>query len=82
MSAAAKERPAGRLLYESGEWNFDTLKRTYDAIEEIAIGELGLDPYPNQIEMISAEQMIRVGSPEPIAIICRRHFCGIGSGMR
>jgi stage V sporulation protein R len=58
MSAAAKERPAGRLLYESGEWTFDTLKRTYDAIEEIAIGELGLDPYPNQIEMISAEQML------------------------
>src|SRR5215510_6179670 len=58
MSAAAKERPAGRLLYETGEWTFDTLKRTYDAIEEIAIGELGLDTYPNQIEMISAEQML------------------------
>jgi spore cortex formation protein SpoVR/YcgB (stage V sporulation) len=58
MSAAAKERPANRLLYETGEWNFDTLKRTYDAIEEIAVGELGLDTYPNQIEMISAEQML------------------------
>ncbi len=58
MSAAASQRPANRLLYESGEWNFDTLKRTYDAIEAIAIGELGLDPYPNQIEMISAEQML------------------------
>jgi len=58
MSAAAGQRPASRLLYESGEWNFDTLKRTYDAIEQIAIDELGLDPYPNQIEMISAEQML------------------------
>jgi len=58
MSAAAKERPASRLLYETGEWTFDTLKRTYDAIEDIAIRELGLDPYPNQIEMISAEQML------------------------
>src|SRR4029450_5069135 len=57
MSAAAKERPASRL-YETGERNFDTLKRTYDAIEEIAVGELGLDTYPNQIEMISAEQML------------------------
>jgi stage V sporulation protein R len=46
------------LLFETGEWNFDTLKRTYDAIEQIAIGEMGLDPYPNQIELISSEQML------------------------
>jgi spore cortex formation protein SpoVR/YcgB (stage V sporulation) len=46
------------LLFETGEWTFDTLKRTYDAIEEIAVGEMGLDPYPNQIEMISSEQML------------------------
>ena len=47
-----------QLLFETGEWNFDTLKRTYDAIEEIAVGEMGLDPYPNQIELISSEQML------------------------
>src|SRR6185295_18638425 len=58
MAAVVNQRPATRRLYETGEWNFDTLKRTYDAIEKIAIGELGLDPYPNQIEMISAEQML------------------------
>ena len=58
MAAVVNQRPAPRRLYETGEWNFDTLKRTYDAIEKIAIGELGLDPYPNQIEMISAEQML------------------------
>jgi len=46
------------LLFETGEWNFDTLKRTYDAIEEIAVGEMGLDPYPNQVELISSEQML------------------------
>src|SRR5579862_8357710 len=46
------------LLFESGEWSFDTLKRTYDAIEEIAVGEMGLDPYPNQVELISSEQML------------------------
>ncbi len=34
------------------------LDRTYKAIEEIAIGELGLDVYPNQIEVISSEQML------------------------
>jgi spore cortex formation protein SpoVR/YcgB (stage V sporulation) len=48
----------GGLLFETGEWTFDTLKRTYDAIEEIAVGEMGLDPYPNQIELISSEQML------------------------
>lgn len=58
MADIVLERPAGRLLYESGEWNFDTLKRTYDAIERIARDELGLDTYPNQIELINSEQML------------------------
>jgi stage V sporulation protein R len=48
----------GELLYETGEWTFDALRRTHDAIEAIAIGEMGLDPYPNQIELISSEQML------------------------
>ena len=47
-----------QLLFENGEWDFDTLRRTYDAIEEIAVGEMGLDPYPNQVELISSEQML------------------------
>jgi spore cortex formation protein SpoVR/YcgB (stage V sporulation) len=56
--SAAKARPSGALLFDSGEWNFDTLKRTFDAIEDIAINELKLDPYPVQVEMISSEQML------------------------
>jgi stage V sporulation protein R len=46
------------LLFESSDWNFRTLSRTYDAIEEIALGELKLDIYSNQIEIISSEQML------------------------
>jgi spore cortex formation protein SpoVR/YcgB (stage V sporulation) len=46
------------LLFDAAEWTFDTLKRTYDAIEAIAVGEMGLNPYPNQIELISSEQML------------------------
>lgn len=46
------------LLFTEPEWNFQTLDRVYHAIEEIAVGELGLDVYPNQIEMISSEQML------------------------
>ncbi len=54
MSSALANRP----LYESAEWNFDLIKRTYDAIAEIGVGEMGLDIYPNQIEVITAEQML------------------------
>ena len=46
------------LLYQGSEWDFDGLKRVYDAIEEIAVGELGLEVYPTQIEVITAEQML------------------------
>ncbi|MCC6780840.1 MAG: SpoVR family protein, partial [Hyphomicrobiales bacterium] len=40
------------------DWSFDTLRRIHDACESIALGELGLDVYPNQIEVITAEQML------------------------
>ncbi|MFC6488463.1 SpoVR family protein [Nitratireductor sp. GCM10026969] len=46
------------LLFEGSDWNFETLSRVYDAIEEIAVGDLGLDIYPNQLEIISSEQML------------------------
>ncbi|MGH6890072.1 MAG: SpoVR family protein [Rhizomicrobium sp.] len=49
---------AGTPLFTESEWNFRTLDRVYRAIEEIAIGELGLDVYPNQVEIISTEQML------------------------
>jgi stage V sporulation protein R len=45
-------------LFEGSDWNFDTMRSVYDAIEEIAVGEIGLDVYPNQVEIISAEQML------------------------
>lgn len=46
------------LLFEGPEWTFDLLAKVYDAIEEVAVEDLGLDTYPNQIEIISAEQML------------------------
>ena len=51
------QRPR-KPLFESSEWTFDTLQRTHDAIQEVALEDLGLDVYPNQIEIISAEQML------------------------
>ncbi len=51
---AAKVRP----LFDGAEWSFDLIRKVHDACGEIAIGELGLDIYPNQIEVITAEQML------------------------
>ncbi|MDR6658573.1 spore cortex formation protein SpoVR/YcgB (stage V sporulation) [Tardiphaga robiniae] len=45
-------------LYEGADWDFATLQRIHDACEEIAEKELGLNVYPNQIEVITAEQML------------------------
>ena len=53
MKAKAMER-----LYHGADWDFSTLRRVHDACEEIALSELGLDIYPNQIEVITAEQML------------------------
>ncbi|MGE5200864.1 MAG: SpoVR family protein [Acidobacteriota bacterium] len=45
-------------LFEGAEWDFDKIRRVHDAVQEIALGELGLDVYPNQIEVITSEQML------------------------
>ena len=46
----------GKLPYTS-EWTFELLQRYDEEISKIA-AEYGLDTYPNQIEVISAEQMM------------------------
>jgi stage V sporulation protein R len=45
-------------LFTEAEWDFATLDQVYKAIEDIALNELKLDVYPNQIEVISSEQML------------------------
>jgi spore cortex formation protein SpoVR/YcgB (stage V sporulation) len=49
---------AASPLWTDSEWDFPTIERTYRAIEKIGLEELRLDIYPNQIEIISSEQMI------------------------
>ena len=48
--------------------DFRPVKKVYDAIEEIGVGEMGLNIYPNQIEVITAEQMLdayaSIGMPQ------------------
>ena len=47
-----------QLLFENNTWNFETIRKISDACEEIAVKEMGLTLYPNQIEVITAEQML------------------------
>jgi spore cortex formation protein SpoVR/YcgB (stage V sporulation) len=48
----------GERLFDGADWDFATLQRIHDACEDIARSELGLDTYVNQIEVITAEQML------------------------
>ncbi len=47
-----------RPLFDGPEWSFELIRKVHDVMGEIAVGELGLDIYPNQIEVITAEQML------------------------
>lgn len=47
-----------RLLFEGNEWDFDTIRHVHDACADIAEHDLGLSTYRNQIEVITAEQML------------------------
>ncbi|MBI2030692.1 SpoVR family protein, partial [Candidatus Kaiserbacteria bacterium] len=49
-----------RLLYTGAEWDFDMLKRVDEACAEIAIGELGLDVYPNRFDVVGSDGMLDV----------------------
>src|ERR1700710_759799 len=49
---------AERPLFEGADWEFGTIQRCNDEISTIALDELGLDIYPNQIEVIGTEQML------------------------
>ncbi len=45
-------------LYKGSDWNFTLLEDVYEECEKIALDELTLDVYPNQLEVISSEQML------------------------
>lgn len=53
-----KARQADAPLFTGSDWDFALINRIHDAIEPIALKEMKLDIYPNQIEIISAEQML------------------------
>jgi stage V sporulation protein R len=63
-----KGTPTKPPLYDGAEWTYDLLRKSFDAIEEVAVGQMGLNVYPNQIEVITAEQMLdayaSIGMPQ------------------
>ncbi len=49
-------------LYEGADWDFPMLERTLTACTEIAEGELGLSLYPNELTVITSDQMLEAYS--------------------
>jgi stage V sporulation protein R len=47
-----------KLLFTGPDWDFDLIKRISESCGEIGLGEMGLDIYDNQIEVITVEQML------------------------
>ncbi|MBY5436897.1 SpoVR family protein [Rhizobium leguminosarum] len=69
-------RTREQLLFEGADWDFSTLQRIHDACEEIALNELGLDVYPNQIEVITSEQMLDAYSSTGMPLFYRHWSFG------
>ena len=46
---------SAKPLFDGPEWSFDLIRDVDHAMGEIAIREMGLSIYPNQIEVITAE---------------------------
>lgn len=47
-----------KVITSKSEWTFELIDEFYKQIEDIAVNEFGIDHYPNQIEVISSEQML------------------------
>ena len=50
--------PKAPMLYDGPHWDFNGLRRVYDAVETVGVEKLGLNIYPVQIEVITSEQML------------------------
>ena len=57
LEAREGETRASKLLFEGADWSFPLLQTVYEAVQKVALEDLGLNVFPNQIEVISAEQI-------------------------
>ncbi len=58
------------------DWDFAQLQAAHDEIEAVALGEMGLDIYPTQIEVITAEQMLDAYSSIGLPLMYRHWSFG------
>jgi len=63
-------------FFTSSDWTFELIDEAYRHIEEIGIGEMGLDVYKNQIEVITAEQMLDAYSSIGLPLMYRHWSFG------
>ena len=49
---------ATKPLKQGPSWTFGDLEDYQKVIEEVAVEEFGLEFYPNQLEIVTSEQMI------------------------
>ncbi|MBE7186318.1 MAG: SpoVR family protein, partial [Methylobacterium mesophilicum] len=85
MSAVPSRSDA--LLFTGTDWDFSTIQRINDAVEAIATDDLGLSFYPNQIEVITAEQMLDAYSSIGMPLFYKhwsfgKHFAHSEAGYR
>lgn len=66
----------GTLLFDGADWSFDAMRRTYEAIDQVASEDLDLDLYPNQVEVISSEQMLDAYSAVGMPLMYRHWSFG------
>src|SRR5436190_17029903 len=74
--ADAVQLRAEMPLFTGPNWDFGSLRRVYEAVEKIAFGELGLDIYPVQIEVITSEQMLDAYSSVGLPLMYRHWSFG------
>lgn len=58
-----------KLLYQGNDWDFPMLERCLEAVEDIGRNDLGMNLYPNQVEIISAQQMLDAYSSHGMPIM-------------
>ncbi|MDP6567218.1 MAG: SpoVR family protein [Alphaproteobacteria bacterium] len=76
VSDRVADDEAVQPLFEGADWSFKLMSRTYDAIEEVAVADLGLDVFPNQVEIISTEQMLDAYSAMGMPLMYRHWSFG------
>jgi len=67
-------------IWTDSQWTMKCLHEVFNEIEAIGHGEMGLDTYPNQIEIIGSEQMLDAYCVTPDHLILTKDLHWIPAG--